>query len=180
MAEYQFTLKFALADPAGDPEAYLDALFEAGCDDALVGIGQHGSIGLDFSREARSAAAAVHSAIRDVEQAIPDAELIEAAPDMVGLAEIAELLGCSRQNVRKLVSSSKAAFPQPVHTGGHASLWHMVDVLVWANTRNKRLAVADPRRLYEVAAASVSTNVSIQFARYGKSAQVAAEAAPTD
>lgn len=168
MAEYHFTLKFALAEPTDDPETYLDALFEAGCDDALVGVGQHGSIGLDFSREASSATAAVRTAIRDVRKALPDAELIEAAPDMVGLADIAELLGCSRQNARKIVASAKAGFPPPAHTGGHASLWHMVDVLAWADTNARRVAVDDPQRLYETAAASVSTNVSIQFKRYGK------------
>ncbi len=173
MTEYHFTLKFALPDAADDPDAYLDRLFEAGCDDALVGVGQHGSIGLDFSRQARDATSAVSSAMSDVQKAIPAGHLIEVSPDLVGTAEIAKLLGCSRQNIRKVVFSPKAAFPPPAHTGGHASLWHLVDVLQWAAERKQHLAVADAQLLYEVASASVTANVEFQFNRYN---QVAAKA----
>ena len=168
-AEYEFTLKFALPAPTDDPETYLDALFEAGCDDAVVGLGQHGSVGLDFCRHADSAPAALASAIRDVRRAIPRARLIEAAPDLIGLSEIAALLGCSRQNARKIVTGRRGGFPPPAHTGGHASLWHLVDVLDWAEGEGARPVTAEnPRRLYELATASASANVSIQYARYGR------------
>lgn len=168
MTEFQFALKFALPDPSSNPDEYLDALFEAGCDDALVGVGQHGSIGLDFTREAKNAMSAVRSAIRNVKKAIPNAELIEVSPDLVGLADIASILGCTRQNVRKLASSPKSRFPSPAHTGGHASLWHLVDVLGWAAEREQVLVVSNPPILYEVSLASAATNTSIQFARYKK------------
>ncbi len=45
-----------------------DALFEAGCDDALIGI-RDGVVFLDFDREASSFREAVLSAIADVEGA---------------------------------------------------------------------------------------------------------------
>jgi predicted DNA-binding transcriptional regulator AlpA len=166
MAEYEFTLKFALLNPAENPESYLDALFEAGCDDALVGTAQHGSIGLDFSRSARNAQAAVASAIRGVQKAIPEARLIEASPDMVGIAEIAVFLGCSRQNTRKVISSHQAGFPLPIHTGGHASIWRLSEVLDWAATRKKKVAVENLEQLREVAFASAITNVNLQAAGY--------------
>ena len=162
MAEYEFTLKFALPKPAANPESYLDALFEAGCDDALVGVAQHGSIGLDFSRSAKSAQAAIKSTIRDVQNAIPTARLIEASPDMVGIAEITEFLGCSRQNTRKLIGSPHAGFPLPIHTGGHASIWRLLDVLKWVADRKGKLVVEDQEQLREVASASAMTNVKLQ------------------
>lgn len=174
MSDYQFTLKFALPNAQADPEDYLDALFEAGCDDALVGVGQYGSIGLDFARSGPDAMAAVRSAIRDVRAAIPHACLIEVTPDLVGLAEIADLFGCSRQNVRKVVLGPKTAFPPPVHTGGHAALWHLVDVLGWAAERDQRLTVAEPRALHEVASAAAAVNAAVQFARYGREGEALA------
>jgi len=44
MALYDFTLKFALGQQGADPESYVDRLYEAGCDDALIGIGKRGRI----------------------------------------------------------------------------------------------------------------------------------------
>ena len=93
MNDYSFSLTFHLADPKADPEDFLDALYEAGCDDALVGAGIHGTIGLDFRRAASSAAKAIGSAVDNVKKAMPDAELIEVSPDYIGVSEIAESLG---------------------------------------------------------------------------------------
>src|SRR5690606_34686528 len=97
MSEYEFTLKFRLPDASADPGQFIGALAEAGCDDAAVGIGQQGRIALDFTREAASALDAIISAIQAVKAAIPGAELIEASPDFVGLADVADLIGCTRQ-----------------------------------------------------------------------------------
>lgn len=64
MPIWEFTLIIEGVDAQGGET--LGALFEAGCDDALVGRTndiQH----IDFSREARSLADAVLSAVSDVE-----------------------------------------------------------------------------------------------------------------
>src|ERR1700722_20402390 len=82
---YTFMLTFSLPARGADPSQYLDALYEAGCDDASVGIGQHGVIGLDFTRSASSAEEALCSAIRSAQTAIPGAILVQAGPDLVGL-----------------------------------------------------------------------------------------------
>src|SRR5208283_848057 len=111
MTEFDFLLKFDLPDPETDPDKFVDALYEAGCDDAAIGIGQHGRVALSFTREATSALEAVASAIADVKKAIPEARLVEATPDLVGLTDIAQILGCSRQNIRKLVVANKSIFP---------------------------------------------------------------------
>lgn len=128
--EYEFTLKFALSDPNADPEAVLGAIQEAGCEDALVGIGKRGRVALDFSREADTAEQAVASAIADVRRAIPGARFIEATPDFVGVTDIAKILGCSRQNVTKILTASGSRFPDPVHEGS-AAIWHLESVLTW-------------------------------------------------
>ncbi len=96
--EYICTLKYRLAERDDDPDVLVERLGEAGCDDALVGIGQPGRLALEFTREADSAEPAVRSALADVKHAIPSARLIEAAPDFVGLTDVAEVAGVSRQN----------------------------------------------------------------------------------
>ncbi len=47
------------------------------CSDALAGIGRPDRLALDFMREGVTAAAAIRSALSDVEQAAPGAVLIE-------------------------------------------------------------------------------------------------------
>jgi hypothetical protein len=77
MKEYDFDLKFSLPSLYADPEQFVNALYEAGCDDATVGLGQNGRVALRFTREAPTAQDAVTSAIADVTKAIQDAKLIE-------------------------------------------------------------------------------------------------------
>lgn len=132
--EYLFTLKFRLAPTDCDQDDIVERLAEAGCDDATVGVGQPGRLALLFSREGASALQALVSALQDVKHAVPSARLIEAAPDFVGLTDVADIAGVSRQNMRKLMLTHATDFPAPVHEGS-ASVWHLSDVLEWLNER---------------------------------------------
>ena len=134
MKEYEFILKFILRDNETAPEVFVEKLGEAGCDDALIGIGVNGRIALDFTRESASALDAVLSAIKEVKQAIPDARLIEATPDLVGLTDVADILGFTRQNMRKLMLKNPD-FPPPVHEG-KPSIWHLAKILRWMDREN--------------------------------------------
>jgi len=136
MGQYDFTLKFALTQRDADKDELVERLGAEGCDDALVGLGQHGRIALNFIREADSASEAVYSALSDVKRAIPDALLVEAAPDLVGITDIADLCGVSRQYIRKLVINSGAGFPLPVHEGKPV-IWHLSKVLSWVVDQRK-------------------------------------------
>lgn len=127
---YVFTLKYQLADEDGDHEQIVERLFESGCDDATIGIGQPGRIALSFRRESADAWSAIRTALRDVKRAVPSARLVEAGPDFVGLTDIADLVGVTRQNMRKLMLTHASQFPLPVHEG-NPSVWHLSDVLVW-------------------------------------------------
>lgn len=132
--EYEFVLRFKLAEGNADANNLVERLGEAGCDDAVVGIGQPGRIALSFMREADSAQQAVIGALENVKRAISDAELIEASPDLAGLSDIAELVGVSRQNMRKLMLTHVKTFPAPIHDGSTA-LWHLAPVLEWLKGR---------------------------------------------
>ncbi|EPY8493015.1 helix-turn-helix transcriptional regulator [Pseudomonas aeruginosa] len=154
--EYIFTLKYQLADDDRGPEALVERLGEAGCDDALIGIGQPGRLALEFTREAENAEAAVRNALADVRSAVPSARLIEVAPDLVGLTDVAEIVGVSRQNMRKLMLAYPSSFPAPVHEGS-ASIWHLADVLIWLQAKGSYLL---PGGVLDVAQVALQVNLA--------------------
>lgn len=166
MNTYEFTLTFALPDKS-QVDDYLDALFEAGCDDALVGAGIAGSIALEFERQAASAKQAIQKAMRQVRKAIPDAELMELEPDLVGISDMATLLGCSRQNIRKFVVDTHAHFPKPSVLGS-VPLWHYYEVANWM-LNNPRTKIKPQEETIEVAQIAFKQNVDTQRERYRRS-----------
>ncbi|WP_241388421.1 helix-turn-helix transcriptional regulator [Pseudomonas aeruginosa] len=170
--DYTFTLKYQLADDDHNPDVLVERLCEAGCDDALVGIGQPGRLALEFTREAESADAAVRSALADVRRAVPSARLIEVAPDLVGLTDVAEMVGVSRQNMRKLMLANPGSFPAPVHEGS-ASIWHLADVLTWLQAKG---SYALARDVLEVARVALQVNLAKESRRLPRSTSEELEA----
>ena len=162
---YEFVLTFALKDSNADPAGFTDALFEAGCDDATVGVGKRGSIALDFSREAPDAKTAIQSAIDAVQKAIPGAELMEAKPDLVNLSDMAEMVGCSRQNVPKYaageIRAAQSPFPLPAFTGT-PDLWHLLEVVAWFSEQTE---LRPPKEVMEISAINFSVNLDSQRRR---------------
>lgn len=75
---FTFTLNYELTSDESDMDALVERLAEEGCDDALVGVGQPGRLGLEFIRQALSADEAIEGAVKDVRRAVPNARLIEA------------------------------------------------------------------------------------------------------
>ncbi|WP_256347675.1 helix-turn-helix transcriptional regulator [Pseudomonas gingeri] len=116
-----------------------------------AGLKRRSSHSLKFCRDAESARQALLSALQDVKRAIPDARLIEVLPDMVGLSDIADIVGVSRQNMRKLMLNHSASFPLAVHEGS-ASVWHLAEVLGWLDGRGYDL---DPLIIETAQAAQV-------------------------
>lgn len=159
--EYTFTLKYQLTADDGEPDALVERLGAAGCDDALIGVGLPGRLALAFTREAESAQAAVYGALADVQSAIPSATLIEAAPDLVGLTDAAEIVGVSRQNMRKLMLAHPGGFPVPVHEGS-TSIWHLTDILGWLQHRGHyRLA----QHVVDIAEVTMQVNLAKEARR---------------
>jgi predicted DNA-binding transcriptional regulator AlpA len=72
----------------------------------------------------------------------------------VGLTDVAEIVGVSRQNMRKLMLAYRGSFPAPVHEGS-ASIWHLAEVLTWLE--DKGSYVLD-RSILETARATLEVN----------------------
>jgi len=73
---FTFTLKYQYQLQAIETDALIERLAAVGCDDALVGVGQPGHLGLEFTRKASSAEEAVESALADIRRVVPGAKLI--------------------------------------------------------------------------------------------------------
>ncbi|MEK6296786.1 MAG: DNA-binding protein, partial [Paraburkholderia tropica] len=93
--EYVFTLKYQLAPEDSDHNVLVERLAQAGCDDATIGVGLPGRIALAFTRDSATAWEAIYTALQNVKEAVPSARLVEAAPDFVGLTDVADMTGMS-------------------------------------------------------------------------------------
>lgn len=103
MTEHEFTLVIDgdLAD-----ETIARALFEAGCDDATFGVVDGVGYG-EFLREAPSFAAAVLSAVDQVES-IQGLQIVRVEPDdIVTMAQIGDRLDRTRESVRLLIAGQR-------------------------------------------------------------------------
>lgn len=163
MKEFNFELIFKLVDNQ-DSNEYLDVLFENGCDDATISIGQLGMLSLSFTREAINASVAVESAINDVKKAIPSAKLVEATPDIVNISEISSILGHSRQYTRKLFNSDTSSLPVPIHIG-NPSIWHLSEVLDWLKSVGKQENKIN-ENLFELSHITKQINIKRQLEAY--------------
>ena len=128
MAEQHFelTIRGTLTD------ALLDALFEAGCDDATIS-NKGDPIFAEFDREAASMLDAVISAISDVES-VDDLEVLHVDPDeLVWASEIAERVGRTRQSVDQLIKGQRGpgGFPLPASHATRNPLWRWSEVEMW-------------------------------------------------
>ena len=114
-------------------QAVFDALCEAGCHDALVGV-SNGTQYLDFDREALTLEEAVTSAIHDIEQVSGLHVVRFVDPDLVSMAEIAQRVGRTRESVRLLVNGERGPgnFPSPVTNPSRSHrLWQWAEVERW-------------------------------------------------
>ncbi len=128
MAEHDFelTIKEKLTD------ARLDALVEAGCDDATFSAKDDLTFAA-FTREAGSLLDAVVSAIEAVES-VEGLEVLGVEPDEpVWASEIAARTGRSRQSVDQLVKGQRGpgGFPPPASHATRNPLWRWSEVEAW-------------------------------------------------
>ena len=113
-------------------DAVLDALFEAGCDDALFST-KGELVFAAFDREAPSMFDAVLSAIANVES-VPDLEVLHVDPDeMIWASEIATRTGRTRQSVDQLIKGQRGpgGFPLPASHATRNPLWRWSEVEDW-------------------------------------------------
>lgn len=99
MPLYNFTL--TLTGVSYTTPGLEDALYESGCHDALVcAYGQ--SVYLEFDRQAASLDAAIDSAVSNIESAGLGAIVQSVDSAYVGLSDVAELTGLTRQGIALL------------------------------------------------------------------------------
>jgi hypothetical protein len=130
MTTYSFIISCRPTDER-DHDEIIDALFEAGCDDALV-TERFGTFVVDFDREATTFAKAFFSAINAVCAAglLP----LRVGPDpLVNASEIAARANLTRQAVSNYVTGKRGSgFPTPFAQHDTPSpLWRWHDVACW-------------------------------------------------
>lgn len=129
MTTYDFTLR--VNREVSDAE--IEALYEAGCDDAGIETGPAGTL-IEFSREASSWADALGSAVADIETL--DGLLVIGAgqDDQVTLLDIARRAGRSREAVRLWAAGRRGpgGFPAPSWTSPSGErFWSWRAVAAW-------------------------------------------------
>lgn len=145
MDTYTFTV---VIDGDAGTDENIDALFDAGCEDATFSHSSAISYG-DFDREAESLFDAVLSGIEAVESVGGLHVRRVKSDDFVTVPEIAERLGRTRQSVYQLVNGERGAgdFPAAVSsTRGKGKVWDWSEVAAWAGVDY------DPERAATIAA----------------------------
>lgn len=121
-------------------EPVMNALFEAGCDDATFSV-QYGRVYAEFSREAASLKDAILSAINDIRKANVGADVMRVDEcDLVTQSEMARRIGRTRQLVAQYINGTRGPgnFPPPeCHLDDeHAPLWAWCAVSYWLAQNN--------------------------------------------
>ncbi|HFZ8994287.1 TPA: helix-turn-helix transcriptional regulator [Citrobacter freundii] len=132
MPLFNFTL--TLSGVTSSTPGLEDTLHSAGCDDALTCF--YGTaVYLEFDRERETLEQAILSAITDIESAATLNARVESVDStLVGLSDIAELTGLSRQAISLLKDGARGAgqFPGPVQrVKGSSPLWRWQTIVDW-------------------------------------------------
>jgi hypothetical protein len=150
---HSFTLFVEGLDVSSD--AHVDALHEAGCDDATFGA-RDGTAYAIFDRETESFSDALRGAIDDLLRALPQAQIVRIEPDdLVTMATIARRCGRTRESIRLLANEDRGpgGFPPPVaYVDERTRLWHWPDVARWLNEHRKAAIEIDAEAADLVAA----------------------------
>jgi len=95
--EFEFELIFALSEGESEACSLSDAVFEAGFEDALVGTGQSGLIGVVLKAAGDDAQIAVINAAQALINALPRGTILrDVRPDLVSLADVTDRLEIKR------------------------------------------------------------------------------------
>lgn len=117
-----------------------DALFEAGCDDALINF-KNGTVYLDFDREGEDFEKVILSAIRDIESSGLGASISSVAPEhLVSLTDIAKRVSLTKQALSLYMLGKRGSgnFPKPIlKIQNKNPLWRWSAVAEWFYQQGK-------------------------------------------
>lgn len=166
MALFNFIL--TLSGVTSETIGIEDALYIAGCDDALICF--YGkSVYLEFDREGPTLDLAIKSAITDIERASVGAKVESVDSALVGLSDIAELTGLTRQAIALLKDGARGDgdFPCPVQRlKGASPLWDWACVAKWLKDNNRLNQYPE---LYEQAKTLCKWNLVLRNCAYENS-----------
>ncbi len=129
--EFEFELVFALPEGEHDAFALSDAVFEAGFEDALVGTGHVGLLGVELEIEGDDAEGTILAAARSLIKVLPAGTVLrEVRPDLVSLVDVAEKLEVKRQALQQ------RKMPLPV-AGGLYRIDEVSEALIEASKQRK-------------------------------------------
>ncbi|MER5751002.1 hypothetical protein [Streptomyces sp. NPDC002088] len=90
---------------------------------------------LDVAQEGDSAIDAAHRLVMRLRAELPKMRLLRLDPDLVGVPDIAERTGRTRQNVLQWATGDRRsgthAFPEPEGTVGRSLVWRWAEVAAW-------------------------------------------------
>jgi hypothetical protein len=88
--QFEFNIVVSLLMPVADEDAIMDALYEAGCENAIIDPGSAGIVGLGFTHAGEDAETVMSNAVKRALSALPSGvQLSEVQPDLVSLADVA-------------------------------------------------------------------------------------------
>lgn len=129
---HQFTFYVVGLDLESDE--HVDALYEAGCDDATLSF-VNGIAQIAFCREADTLKQALVSAYKDVRKAgVKGLEVLSVGQNnRITQAEIARRAGISRQRINQYIGRihGPEGFPAPKGMLGDSPLWQWTEVSAW-------------------------------------------------
>ncbi|WP_419552875.1 helix-turn-helix transcriptional regulator [Candidatus Poriferisodalis sp.] len=131
MTTHTFTL--IIDGPDLQADALIDDVFEAGCDDALIGRAD-GIQFADFDRDADTFQDAVLTAVAELESIRSVTVMRLANAGLVSMADIAARTGRTRESVRLLITGKRGpgGFPPPVtDPRSRYRLWRSDEVAAW-------------------------------------------------
>ena len=135
-----FTFRLIVERPDLQDDRTLDALYEAGFDDATFGV-ENGVQYIEFARAAGSYGTALFSAMAQLRDVVPDVVIIDVdRSEYVTMSEIARRMGRSRESIRQLVQGLRGSgdFPSPARrVGSRSEMWLWPEVLSWFAERGE-------------------------------------------
>ncbi|MFI9025760.1 helix-turn-helix transcriptional regulator [Streptomyces sp. NPDC053560] len=143
--DYEFL--FVVDGVGVNDETALGAVFETF--DGLL-TSHRGKHLLDVSETGDSAIDAAHRLVVRLRQELPQLRLLRLDPDLVGVPDIAQRTGRSRQNILQWVNGERRhdapPFPEPEGTAGRSLVWRWADVRAWLAGRGCEVGDAGPSR----------------------------------
>jgi hypothetical protein len=132
-----FTIRFHIPGATEDGDHSVRAYEDSGLEDLglRLPIGNDGIFEAEFERPASTFAAAVLSALADLQRVFPEAELVRVEPDdLTTISGIAERIGRSHESIRLLVQGKRGPgnFPRSASAPeAKPQVWRWHEVVDW-------------------------------------------------